>query len=572
MRFFRLSIIVELALAAVLGAVLGCGKRAEPPGALAAAGGANAVEGRVVGSAVATEVADLPSTGVSAPLKAAAAGSAEPGGGGSLDIGTPLDNLPFDEQGPDVVQLGSIAWRTWIYTDTGPTRTRYGYLRAGAIVAARGPKLVNEGCDGDKRSEGTEAGRRGRGPADRRDSGPADKRDAGWYRVNPRGFVCLGLGATKDLSHPVIVASRKRALRGQGLPYAYALSSDTPPLLYFRLPSAKQMEESEGGDFTLRAANHRERIRASGVLAALGEIGAPPDFLGGDAKLPKPYGVKQPLRYVSHAGAAAADSGFAIASSFDWEKRLFGLTTELDVIALDRVKLVKQSALRGVEIAENEGLPVAFSKERYGQRYVRNAAGLFEAGTQLSDREGVKLTGQSKPGGFLETRDGTWVAEASMRVLPPRDTYPSFATGDRKWLDISIKQQSLVAYMGKTAVYAALISSGRAGLGDPDETESTPRGTFMIYQKEVASTMDGDEDKGDSYNLRDVPFVQYFHKGYALHGAYWHDDFGKVRSHGCVNLAPLDAAWLFEWTDPSVPATWHGVLNKERGTVVYIHP
>ena len=69
-----------------------------------------------------------------------------------------------------------------------------------------------------------------------------------------------------------------------------------------------------------------------------------------------------------------------------------------------------------------------------------------------------------------------------------------------------------------------------------------------------------------------MPFVQYFHKGYALHGAYWHDDFGKVRSHGCVNLAPKDAAWLFEWTDPSVPRDWHGVLNKDRGTVVYIHP
>jgi hypothetical protein len=533
MRFSRLSI----ALLA-LGSALGCATRAEPPGA-SDTGGSGAVAGRVVGSAAAPVESVAPRTkGKVSAAAAAAAG-----------VGTPHDNLPFDEQGPDVVKVGSIAWRTWIYTDTGPNRTRYGYLRAGAIVAARGPKIVNEGCDGDKRGG-----------------------EAGWYRINPRGFVCLGLGATTELSHPVVVASQTRAIRGQGLPYTYALSSDTPPLLYFRLPSKKQMEESEGMELTVRAANYRERIRASGLLAALGEVGAPPEFLGGDAKLPKPYGVKQPLRFVSHAGAAAADSGFAIAKSFDWESRLFGLTTELDVIALDRVKLVKQSAFHGVEIAGNEGLPVAFSKERYGQRYTRNDAGHFAASGQLSDREGVKLTGQSKPGGFLEVRDGSWVGEASMRVLSPRDSYPSFATGDRKWIDISIKQQSLVAYQGKTAVYATLISSGRAGLGDPDETESTPRGTFMIYQKEVASTMDGDEDKGDSYNLRDVPFVQYFHKGYALHGAYWHDDFGKVRSHGCVNLAPLDAAWLFEWTDPSVPATWHGVLNKDRGTVVYIHP
>ena len=535
MRFLRQNIapvgrLLRIGLASGLALLAGCSKRAEPPGAALANSAAALGAGREVGSASVAEPepSERP-RGKPAPGNSAASSNA-------------LDNLPFDETGADVVRVGSIAWRSWIYTDAGPNRTRYGYLRAGAVVNARGPKLVNDGCDG------------------------------GWYRVNPRGFICLGLGATTDTAHPVVTASQGRPVRGQGLPYTYALSSDTPPLLYFRLPSVQQMQESEGGELGVRAANFRERIRASGLLAALGEVSGPPDFLAGDAKLPKPYGVKQTLRYVSHAGAAAADSGFAIARSFEWEKRLFGLTTELDIIALDRVKLVRQSEFHGVEIAPNEGLPVAFSKERYGQRYMRRDDGNFGAGPQLGDREGVKLTGQSKPGGFLETRDGTWVAEASMRRLEPRDSFPSFATGDRKWIDISIKQQSLVAYSGRTPVYATLISSGRAGLGDPDKTESTPRGTFMIYQKEVASTMDGDEDKGDSYNLRDVPFVQYFHKGYALHGAYWHDEFGKVRSHGCVNLAPKDAAWLFEWTDPSVPKEWHGVLNKERGTVVYIHP
>jgi lipoprotein-anchoring transpeptidase ErfK/SrfK len=94
----------------------------------------------------------------------------------------------------------------------------------------------------------------------------------------------------------------------------------------------------------------------------------------------------------------------------------------------------------------------------------------------------------------------------------------------------------------------------------------------MIHDKHVASTMDGSEDKGDSYALLDVPFVQYFHKGYALHGTYWHDEYGRVRSHGCVNLAPADAAWIFEWTDPVVPPHWHHVINRERGTVVSIHP
>jgi lipoprotein-anchoring transpeptidase ErfK/SrfK len=122
-------------------------------------------------------------------------------------------------------------------------------------------------------------------------------------------------------------------------------------------------------------------------------------------------------------------------------------------------------------------------------------------------------------------------------------------------------------------VYVTLVSSGRGGLADPEKVEeATARGTFMIFQKDVSSTMDGDEDRADSYSLRDVPFVQYFHKGYALHGTYWHDEYGKVRSHGCVNVAPIDAAWLFEWTDPVVPPDWHGVINKERGTVVLVRP
>jgi lipoprotein-anchoring transpeptidase ErfK/SrfK len=156
--------------------------------------------------------------------------------------------------------------------------------------------------------------------------------------------------------------------------------------------------------------------------------------------------------------------------------------------------------------------------------------------------------------------------------LKKRDSYPSVADGNRKWIDVSINDQTLVAYEGTKAVYVTLVSTGIAGLADPEKAPATVRGTFMVHAKHVTATMDGDEDVADSFSLRDVPFVQYFHKGYALHGAYWHDEFGKVRSHGCINLAPVDAAWLFEWTDPPVPAGWHAALNSERGTAINIHP
>jgi lipoprotein-anchoring transpeptidase ErfK/SrfK len=149
---------------------------------------------------------------------------------------------------------------------------------------------------------------------------------------------------------------------------------------------------------------------------------------------------------------------------------------------------------------------------------------------------------------------------------------PTWAASGRKWIDVSILRQSLVAYEGTRPVYATLVSTGADGLGDPKTTRSTIQGVFLIHTKHVTVTMDGDPDDEDRFDFRDVPFVQYFTDGFALHAAYWHDDFGTPRSHGCVNLAPRDASWLFEWTTPEVPLAWHGALSLRKGTLVYVHP
>ncbi len=463
----------------------------------------------------------------------AAAGASAKGAPGTVD-----DNLPFS---PDGTKLASIAWRTWVYTDTGPQRTRLGYLRAGAVVDARGPAIKNDGC--------------------------AD----GWYRINPRGFVCVGKGATLNVNDIVVAEDSVRPVRGQGLPYLYARASDVAPLRYFKLPTKAEMEAVEGEGVVQRAQRWRAGLALAGVKELLGDPGAPPDFLVGGKAVVKPYGVPQRLHFAVHSGRAAPDSGFAITRTFESDGRLFGLTTELDIIALDRTRIVKPSEFHGVELAEGEGLPVGFVEQHYAQRFSIGADNLPHADGNLAWREPVKLTGKTRAGGYWETRDGGWVLGSTMRIIAPRDQFPSVATGTRKWIDISILQQSLVAYVGEKPVYVTLVSTGRGGMGDPEKVFATVRGTFMIHAKHVSATMDGAEDKADSYNLLDVPFVQYFHKGYALHGTYWHDDFGKVRSHGCVNLSPIDAAWLFEWTDPAVPPDWHAAFNFDRGTVVTIH-
>ncbi|HEX3596960.1 MAG TPA: L,D-transpeptidase [Polyangiaceae bacterium] len=463
---------------------------------------------------------------------------------GAAELGTVNDALPFV---PTDEKIASIAWRTWVYTDTGPKRTRLGYLRAGAVVPRRGPPVLNDGCTG------------------------------GWYRINPRGFVCVGHGATLDLDNPVVAAGSVAPKRGEGLPYLYAMANNPGPHFYFRLPKPDEMREVEGEGYAARAAEWRVHYEHDGWKDLVGAIDAPPEFVprGGGASLTKPYGTEQGLHRTVQAGQSDPDAGFAIERVFDWQNRAFGLTTELDLIPMDRTRIVKPSTFHGVALGEGEDLPVAIVDKRFVIRYVEAKPGLLKPSGTFEFREPVKLTGRTvlfDGVRFWEGRDGSFVAPSNALVLEKRKTYPSLADGNRKWIDISIREQTLVAYEGTKAAYVTLVSTGLAGLADPEKAPATVRGTFMIVTKHVSSTMDGDEDVADSYSLRDVPFVQYFHKGYALHAAYWHDQFGKLRSHGCVNLSPLDAAWLFEWTDPQVPAGWHGVINKERGTAVSIHP
>lgn len=479
------------------------------------------------------------STGT-APLRVSlrtAAASVEETAGPTERLGTLEDNLPF---APTGTKIYSVAYRTWVYTETGPTRTRLGYLRAGAELDARGPAIVNSGCEG------------------------------GWYRINPRGFVCLGKGATLDRSHPIVEQAAVRPRLGEGFPYYYAQSAERPPERYFRLPERKVVALVEGPDALERGPNWLERRKSSPVLSAYPVDATLPGFLDEGRALTKPYGVKMPMRTLYHAGRVSRESGFAITRLVEFEGRAYALTTEMDLLAADRLEFRPGSALAGVEIPEGAAPLVGFHLKGGLPIYRREESGRFSLVEELREKRGFLLTGEKDPSGLAETGEGTWVPRSALRILEPRTEFPSVATGSRRWIDISIDAQSLVAYEGRRAVFATLVSTGRGKMGDPETTHATVRGTFMIYEKSISSTMDGSEDRADSYELSDVPFVQYFHKGYALHGAYWHDEFGTARSHGCINLTPADSAWLFRWTDPEVPEGWHAVLNKERGTVVSV--
>jgi hypothetical protein len=191
--------------------------------------------------------------------------------------------------------------------------------------------------------------------------------------------------------------------------------------------------------------------------------------------------------------------------------------------------------------------------------------------------DALQLTGRSKHLGghrLVETLHGSWMRERDVAIAAKPTKLPAWAKGDRRWIDISIQSQTLTLYEGNKAVYATAISTGRDGLGDPKKTLSTPTGTFDIREKHVTATMDANE-VDNKFELRDVPWVQYFKGGYALHAAPWHDEYGKPRSHGCVNMSAIDARRVFLFTSPDLPADWHGVNTTaaaKTGTTVYIHP
>jgi lipoprotein-anchoring transpeptidase ErfK/SrfK len=128
-------------------------------------------------------------------------------------------------------------------------------------------------------------------------------------------------------------------------------------------------------------------------------------------------------------------------------------------------------------------------------------------------------------------------------------------------------------------VYQARVSSGipSSRPTDNDIPTETPKGRFNIYSKMPSKHMgDGNLMQGDfnldAYELVGVPWTMFFHRldtGYALHGTYWHNNFGWQMSHGCVNLRNADAKWLFRWsTPPNYPAE---VEKTGFGTQVYLY-
>lgn len=557
----------------------------------------------------------------------------------------------LDTQAPDgAPKLAATSIASTVYKSPSNTSRKLGYVRLGGILRRDSDPVKGAGCKGD------------------------------WYRIYPTGFACTD-EFTTDLELPLVRAASRRPDLRRPLPYSYGFVRATAPQ-YLRIPTRAEQEKSEFqlADHLQWYAEHEAEVQA----VTLGANDVPLDSRGiaipggkpePSAKLstamsqdelfgaegpsaPIPFWLEGGKRSIPNVSAFAvpdfaifADrvrrkTGLSFVDAFDTADgefhRRFAVAVDLRLIPASKIKPETGSPFHGIEVTDGSALPIAWILSE-GQTSFKLIKGKDEArpAEALPKRVVIPLSGTAriKAGQrFYQTRkDPTrWLRASDIGIAAAPPEWPEPAGKGEKWIDISLRQQTLVLYQGKKPVYATLVSTGRDGTGDPKTTLSTPQGSFRLKSKHIAAAMDSEENSAVSggaragsgssgssqdssataarllaaeksnqrldamdqrrlanikkgrdpeygvtrrrgslgFELRDVPWIQYFASGYALHGAYWHDVFGTPRSHGCVNLAPIDARFVFLWTDPPVPDGWHGInIGSEmgEGTAVIIH-
>lgn len=344
----------------------------------------------------------------------------------------------------------------------------------------------------------------------------------GWAAVDHGGFVCLEHAVASETPPRI----QPPLLEGRSVPFIYA----KPKILDKKTEAIAQVP--------------RYRDRQAFVRGD-----APIDYLGPDRQYTF---VKTKLRR----------GGLLL---FDADDR---------VVTAKGLKIAKESSFSGRDLNNDPipaGLHAAWSVSRPAALYARPERGAPTVG-ELPYHATL----------HIDARPITVAAEDIWYAVPTGPDAKAYARAEdvnywipgpalaeaaehELWLDIELGQQTLAVMRGQTPEFITLMSSGAGG-------SATPRGLFRIYEKLAVSPMRSGPNAEDPYFVDGVPWIQYFHRRYALHTSYWHDDFGKRRSHGCVNLAPKDAALIYALTTPVVPPGWNSMYEHPgaAGTLVRV--
>jgi hypothetical protein len=366
--------------------------------------------------------------------------------------------------------------------------------------------------------------------------------ERGWHEVEGGGFVCHADGVVVGENPPPWPDAPVGPRLDDPMPYDYFGTVRDYAPEYFVLPNRQQESAVASLVRSLPSADSGDEAPDAGAIA----------------RLTMPEAVRALLARGFIVSASDADGR--------WLRTVRGRYVERAVLSQR-----EGPEFAGVELGDDLTLPIAFVvvgrakalRPRPGEDLRFDEAGTLKRLSALpvlgevrrEDRRYVSI------GNRLLARDDV------LAIAEPVER-PPHVGADEKWIDICLSSQTLVAYEGDVPVFATVVSTGRSADGF-----GTPTGNFRILTKHVSTTMDNTTMGAEAYSIEDVPWTMYFHESYALHGAFWHNNFGRERSHGCVNLSPADARWLFFWALPELPPGWHGVRASEHGgTAVIIRP
>jgi len=167
---------------------------------------------------------------------------------------------------------------------------------------------------------------------------------------------------------------------------------------------------------------------------------------------------------------------------------------------------------------------------------------------------------------------GKEVIVPALATKEPKLAVMGVSSPTERWIEVDLSEQKIKAWDGDTLFLESLVSTGLPWW-------PTPTGEYRIWSKVRATKMEGGTGRY-YYNLPNVPYVMFFEndkvpgwRGFSLHGTYWHNDFGRVHSHGCVNLPTPVAKQLYYWVSPELPEGKSSVYaaGENGGARIVIH-
>ena len=435
-----------------------------------------------------------------------------------------------------------------------------------------------------------------------------------WHQLPDGGFACTGRGLVVHAKRePFIKYPPPPPDKEAATPYQYAYVKQYNTPMWWRLPTAEERAEAARQRAKLEAARKGEPtgetpakpkpkpkpkpdaapkpeaapkpktaaaskpnadadpIDKLPVLASTNKPLPPPE----PAPAPEPEPEPDPIKLPLNPSKPWLEKGFFISlgAKVHHDGQSYWRTARGGYVSTSATYKWGTKDFAGAELPEEASFPFGFVMARKGTKLIELddegkliAKGHLEYKTFVDVSEEIIVNRRA----YMVTEgEGLLVRKDHLRLADPQPQPEGLRPYDR-WVDVSLDKQMLVAYEGTHPVFVTLVSTGKKGT--KEEPFDTPTGRWRIRSKHVTTTMDGGSASDGNYSIQDVPWTMYFHESFALHGAFWHNSYGRVRSHGCVNLGPSSARWLFQWTTPSLPEGWHGVHSHDGspGTTVVV--